>query len=309
MLLTVTPNAALDKLYVLEHFAVGRVHRPTDVRVFAGGKGINVARAARTLGADALATGFLGGHTGGELRERLVREGIPEAFQQIAGETRLCLAAIDTVARTQTEINEPGPFVTEDEQRAFRDRFLSLLEMSETVAFCGSLPTGVAPEFFQRLLADANRKGARTVLDTSGEAFELALQERPTIVKPNAAEASALLGREIETVGDAAGAARELLARGVSIAAVTLGRCGAVLADASGAWYAQPPEVDFASAVGSGDSFVAGLLVALDAGGSPTDALRYATAAGAANAATLGAGCLERHLVENLAPRVTVTPL
>jgi 1-phosphofructokinase family hexose kinase len=309
LLLTVTPNAALDKLYILEQFAVGRVHRPTDVRVFAGGKGINVARAARTLGADALATGFLGGHTGDELRERLAREGIPEAFQRIEGETRLCLAAIDTTARTQTEINEPGPFVTEDEQRAFRERFSSLLDMADTVAFCGSLPTGVAPDFFRRLLAEANRKGVRTVVDTSGESLELALEERPTIVKPNAAEASALLGREIETVGDAAGAARDFLARGVSIVAVTLGRCGAVLADSSGAWYAQPPEVEFVSAVGSGDSFVAGLLVALDGGGSPADALRYATAAGAANATMVGAGCLERHLVENLAPRVTVTPL
>lgn len=308
-MLTVTPNAGLDRTYLVDQFAVDRVHRPYETRVMAGGKGINVARVLQTLGTDSVATGFLGGRTGQEVRERLAAEGIRDAFVTVEGESRLCLKILDTKARTQTEVNEAGPVVTPDAQEAFKERFSLLLSEAKTVALCGSLPPGVPPEFFRGLVKLAKERGVRTVVDTSGEALRLALEAVPDILKPNAFEASELLGREIETIGEAADAGREILRLGVQLVAITVGRCGAVIVDQSGAWFAEPPEVEFRSAVGSGDSFLAAMVHVLQDGRLPADALRYATAAGAANAASYGSGVVERHTVENLAPRVTVTPL
>lgn len=309
MLLTVTPNAGLDKTYLMDAFAVGRVHRPREVWLTAGGKGINVARVTRRLGGEALATGFLGGHTGGVVRDRLSVEGIPEAFVNVAGESRLCIAMIDTVARTQTEVNEPGPVISDAEMRAFRVRYAELIQRAHTVALCGSLPPGVPDDFYAALITEAKARGCVTLLDTSGDALKYGLESVPDIVKPNAVEVKAILGDEIETVGEAAEAGRALLNRGVRCAAVTLGRCGAVVVDANGAWYAEPPEVEFQSAVGSGDAFVAAFLHVLGEERPAVDALRYGTAAGAANAGTYGAGMLEKHTVENIAPRVNVTPI
>lgn len=308
-MLTVTPNAALDKTYLLDRFVLDRVHRPKETRVLAGGKGVNVARVLRTLGGKATATGFLGGNIGREIREKLAAEGIPEAFVEVAGESRLCLAVIDTTARTQTEINETGPEITAASRERFRARFETLLADAAWVAFCGSLPPGVPPDFYRDLILLAREHGVKSALDTSGDALRIGLEAAPDIVKPNAVEVSTLLGREIETVGEAATAGRELLAMGVKMAAITLGRCGAVAVTAAGAWFAEPPQVEFHSAVGSGDAFLAGLLHTIEEGRPAADALRQGTAAGAANAATYGAGVLDRRVVGESAATVTVTPL
>jgi 1-phosphofructokinase family hexose kinase len=309
LVLTVTPNAALDKTYLLDRFTIDRVHRPREVRALAGGKGVNVARTMRTLGGNAVATGFLGGNTGRDVRENLATDGIPDAFVEVVGETRLCLAIIDTSARTQTEINENGPDVSAASQERFRARFESLLAEAAWVAFCGSLPPGVPPEFYRDLIALAREHGVRTALDASGDALRLGMEAAPDLVKPNAVEVSVLLGRDIETVGEAADAGRELLEMGVGIAAITLGRCGAVAVDQAGAWYAEPPQVEFQSAVGSGDAFLAGLLHTLEEGRLSENALRWATAAGAANAKTYGAGVVSKPAVEEIAARVVVAPI
>jgi tagatose 6-phosphate kinase len=309
LVLTVTPNAALDKTYLLDRFTIDRVHRPRETRSLAGGKGVNVARVVKTLGGKAVATGFVGGNTGHEIREKLAGEGIQDAFVEVSGESRLCLAIIDTGARTQTEINENGPEVGAASQERFRARFESLLEDASWVAFCGSLPPGVPPEFYRDLITLAKAHGVRTALDASDDALRLGMEARPDIVKPNAVEVSALLGRDIETVGEAADAGRELLGMGVRIAAITLGRCGAVAVGANGAWYAEPSPVEFHSAVGSGDAFLAALLHALETDPLSADALRHATAAGAANAMTYGAGVVDRRVLEELADKVTIAPI
>lgn len=309
MVLTVTPNPALDKTYLLDSFTIDRLNRPRETQVLAGGKGVNVARAVRRLGGQARATGFLGGHVGREVRHYLAEAGIRDAFIDVPGETRLCLAFADKTARTLTEVNENGPSVPDEAVERLVSAFPAMLEGVEWVALCGSLPPGVSPGLYRDLIGIAREHGARTLLDSSGDALRMGLEARPDVIKPNAVEVTDLLGREIETVGEAAVAGRELVDAGASLAVITLGRCGAVAVDASGAWYAEPPEVEFRSAVGSGDSFVAGLVTVLRESRPTADAVRYATAAGAANVTVYGAGCIEKHVVENIAPRVTVTPI
>jgi tagatose 6-phosphate kinase len=309
LVLTVTPNTALDKTYLLDHFSVDRIHRPSGVEALAGGKGVNVARVIVSLGGEAVVTGFVGGRTGAAVLDCLANSGLQARFQEVQGETRLCIAAIDTRSRTQTEINERGPCITAEEQESFQSLYRSLLDGVGSVAFCGSLPPGLPPDFYVGLIQEAKSRGLITALDTSGEPLKRGLEAVPDIVKPNAIEASDILGGEIETVGEAAEAASALLERGVKIAAVTLGRAGAVAADHSGVWYAEPPEVEFASAVGSGDAFLAGLLMRALEGRPLADAVRFATACGAANAGTYGAGILELRAVNNLTPSVSVKPL
>jgi len=59
--------------------------------------------------------------------------------------------------------------------------------------------------------------------------------------------------------------------------------------------------------VGSGDAFLGGLVAALDHGRELPDALRQATAAGAANAALPGAGVLDPDRVRVLVGEVRLT--
>ncbi len=81
--------------------------------------------------------------------------------------------------------------------------------------------------------------------------------------------------------------------RGPKAVAITIGAGGAVLMTGAGEWQATAPLVEAVNPVGSGDCFLAGLVAGLSEGRGEAEALRLATACGAANALTLRAGDIE----------------
>lgn len=296
---TVTPNAGIDKTYTVEGFGLDRVHRPSDCITVPGGKGINVARVLKTLGRSATATGFLGGATGDAVARGLDAEGIAHDFVRIEGESRLCIAVMDPTTGTQTEINENGPEVTAHDVERALDKMRHLAQGKEYVVLCGSCPPGVPTSFYGDIIRIAQKAGARAVLDTSGEHLREAIKLSPYMVKPNVTELSQLAGRELVTLEEITRAAKGLRQYGVEISAVTIGRSGALLTDGKQVWKATPPTIPFASAVGSGDAFVAGFLDSLLGNQCLEEALAWATAAGAANATTYGAGfCSKDSIIE-----------
>lgn len=304
MILTVTLNAAVDKTYRVENFALDRVHRPSEWRVAAGGKGINVARVFHTLGGNVVATGFLGGHNGRQIRESLLQEGIPAEFVQTQGESRLCIAIVDPIASTQTEINEPGPNIRPEEVAAFRSIFSRLIEEYRFcyIVLSGSLPPGVPVTIYADLIHMARAQNVPCVLDASGEALRHGLEAHPWMVKPNRFELAALCDRESLTSSEIISFARKLAGTGAEIVAVTLGREGCICAAAGSIWMAKPTPIRFVSAVGSGDAFVGAFVWALEQGGEIPEALRLGVGAGSANAEVYGAGfCSAEHIHKNAA--------
>ncbi len=315
MILTVTPNAAVDKTYRIENFALDRVNRPSQATTVAGGKGINVARVYQTLGGQALATGFLGGVNGRIVSLALDGEHIAQDFVQTEGETRVCIAVIDPLSGTQTEINETGPTVQDmqvSELLACVRRHLSQTRF-QFVVLSGSLPPGVPYSLYAELIGIARQHGVLAVLDTSGDALREGLRASPWMVKPNRVELEAVLGTTLDDEAAVVEAARSVQAKyHVDMVALTLGEKGAVLAVPGETWRAVPPCIDFASAVASGDSFVAAFLWAWEHGeqkGNASQALRLAVGAGAANAAVIGAGFCSRNSIFALADRATLTAL
>ena len=311
MILTVTPNAAVDKTYRVEGFRLNAVNRPSQTYTVAGGKGINVARVYRTLGGSPIATGFLGGNQGRIVAEALQKEGIAADMVGVQGETRLCIAAIDPVTGTQTEINESGPEISSAEILKLFDRVTRLLsqETFSFVVLSGSLPPGVSPTLYAELTDLARSRNTLTALDTSGEPLREGLKARPWMVKPNRAELEAVLGRPLQNRQEALQAAQQLQQSGIEMVVLTLGAEGALLVNAAGAWSAVPPTIEFTGAVASGDSFLAAFLWQWTAGSPPADpasALRLATGAGAANAAVIGAGFCTRESIHTLAHRTDV---
>lgn len=294
MILTVTPNAAVDKTYRVEGFQLDRVHRPSRSLTAAGGKGVNVARVYRTLGGAAVATGYLGGLNGRIVSRALSVEGIEDAFVRVRGESRLCIAVVDPTTGTQTEVNENGPRITIRAVAALKRRVEEQLATGRFLVLTlnGSLPPGAPDDLYADLIAIAERAGVRTVLDASGAPLRAGLTACPWMAKPNRFELESVLGRPVSTLGEAYAAAIELRERGVRIAIATLGRVGAIMVADAGAWTAAPPEIEFASAVASGDAFLAAFIRSLLVI-APDDlaaALALATGAGAANAAEIGAG-------------------
>ncbi len=309
MILTVTPNAAIDKTYIVEGFGLDRVHRPSETRTVAGGKGINVVRVLKELGKTGMATGFVGGRNGDLLIESLNRENLKHDFVRVAGESRLCIAVMDPKSGTQTEVNENGPEISPEEVGRMLDKIRDLVPGKDFIVLCGSVPPGVPTTFYGDIIEIARKVNVPAVLDTSGEHLREAVKAAPYMVKPNVTELSQLAGRELVTLEEISRAAKSLSQYGVTLTAVTMGRSGAMLTDGVHSWKATPPEIEFASAVGSGDSFVAAFLHSIINGEPLPEALAMGTAAGAANATTFGAGFCSKDSIMDIRQGVVLTKL
>ena len=310
-LVAVAPNPSIDRLYELDRLRLDEVNRPQVETRVAGGKGLNVARAALALGAEVVAVALVAGHAGRWLAETLAAEGIPGRFAWTAGETRTCVAIHDAEADTLTELNEAGPPVSAEAWAAFvgavREELaagdVGLLTISGTLA--PDAPTGGLAE----LAATATTLGVPVALDAGGRALDQALETRPWLVKLNAAEAAATLGtRAVPSgQGEALEAARRIAARTGGAVIVTLGIEGAVAVGPDGTTYrVRAPSVRGPFPVGSGDAFLAGVTVATQRGDAFLDALRLGAAAAAANALTRGAGRLEPADVQRLLPTMRI---
>ena len=307
MILTVTLNAAVDKTYTVENFRIDRVHRPTSWRVVPGGKGINVARVYRELGDEATATGFAGGHNGEYILDGMNAEGLRSDFVRTAGESRVCIAILDPTKRTQTELNEVGPEISDEEVQRLKLKYESLVQGMKYVILSGSIPPGVPDNIYRELIDIARHYGVPCVLDTSGQPLVEGLQAKPLMAKPNVHELSAIGGRQLATIEETAEAAYELRNQGIDIMVVTLGRDGALAVTSDGLWRAKPPEIPFVSAVGSGDALVAAFVHVIGTGGAVPEALKLGAAAGAANAMTFGAGFCKKEDILSLAELVEIT--
>jgi tagatose 6-phosphate kinase len=311
MILTVTPNPAIDVTYRCPSFQLDRVNRPQETAVYAGGKGINVARVLHRLGVPTLCTGLLAGRTGDDIEASLLEEGIPFDFLRIPGESRRCIAVVDPETGQQTEINEWGPVCGQDHI----ERLAELLHKQiaslnpEYVVLSGSLPPEAPSSTYAQLIALCNSAQVRTILDTSGPALAEGVKARPWMIKPNHHELEALCGVRADTLKTAGIAAlnqKHTVKYGV---AVTMGAEGAVLAADSVELLAIPPPVGLVSTVGSGDSFVAGYLYAHRNICPPAECLQWACGCGAANAEVYGSGFIDPSRAEELARTTIVRSL
>ena len=302
-LLTITLNPAVDKIYTVPGFQAGGVFRPTETRVYAGGKGINAARVFHTLGGETTATGFLGGSNGEYVRDSLRGECLVSSFTPIAGESRVCSMIVNPVGKTETVLNEAGPEVTPSECGDFLDGLRELLPAHSVVLLSGSAPASVPPGFYGDIIRLVQECGFKIAVDASGEALQAAAVKQPFLLKPNADELKALA-----VGGDGWGGSVQALREqfGLTLGMITAGPRGAVAASAGGVWQATPPPIDLVSATGSGDSLTGAFLWALEEGWSVPDALKLGVAAGAANATVYGSGFCTRDQIFTLFAR-TVT--
>jgi 1-phosphofructokinase family hexose kinase len=291
---------ALDITYGVASVAVGRIHRPDWVLELAGGKASNVARALRTLGGEVRLIAPLGGPNGSAVERSLVSENIAATIVRTRENTRRCVTAMDATTGTATEFYEPASPLDDAALSGVLDAVDSLSD--GWLAVSGSMPSAIVTQVTEAVARAASR-GVRIAADTHGVALrELLARVSPAVVKVNRFEAADLFGQ-----AEAAGLARRVR-EAADVAVVTDGVAGAAAVSESGAWFARPGEKG-RFAVGSGDSFLAGLLRGLTRGDDLRSALALATAAAAANTRAPGAARFTPSDVAAVLPGVDVRPL
>lgn len=308
MIRCIAPNPSVDHLFVTDRLVRGGIHRPRLVMSVAGGKGVNVARALVSMGGEAETRAVLAGHAGRWIRDELRQAGVAGRYVWVRGETRMCLAlATDEDEGRLTEFNEPGPAVSLDEWSRFVRISVDGGRPGSWLTLSGSLPPGAPIDGCRTLVERGRAAGWLVAVDTHGPALAAALGASPTLVKVNASEARALLN---VPGPDVAILARAVQARsGGAIVAITLGTDGALILLPDGrVWRGQVAGVG-RYPVGSGDAFLAALILDSARGRSWPDALRLALGAGAANAEEPGAGRLEASRARELAGMAAIEEL
>jgi 1-phosphofructokinase family hexose kinase len=312
VIVCVAGNPSIDKLFQVERLSPGVIHRPRAFVQVPGGKGLNVARATAALGAAVTATGVLGGHAGRWVAETLADEGVDGRFAWTAAETRSSLSVADRATGRLTEFYEDGQAIGEDAWMTMEKIVGDLLTHASLITMSGSLPPGAPADGYARLVTMARAAGVTCALDANGEPLSRALSSGPNVVKVNAAEAASLLDDPVSSDDDALAAARKIASASGGpgrAALITRGADGAVLVAPDGSAWAGRLYVRGQYPVGSGDSFLAGLAVALDEGAEWPDALALALGAGTANAEVPGAGRLDPARARELAGQARVARL
>jgi 6-phosphofructokinase 2 len=289
-ILTVTMNPALDVSVRTGHLLPTRKLRCDQVERHPGGGGINVARVLHRLGADCAALCLLGGPSGQMVAQLLADEGVPCIPVLIAGHTRESFTVQESASQQEYRFVLPGPNIAPQEVEAFVSALVQQPAPRFLVA-SGSLPPGVPADFYVRLATSALAKGAKLVVDGSGAALGACLDHGVYMVKPSLREMRELTGLALVTLQEVRAAAMDWVTRGrAQVVAVSLGHQGAVMASAQAVWFAPPLPVTVVSAVGAGDSFVAGVVWALSQGHALDRAFAYGVAAGSAALSSTGTG-------------------
>ena len=305
MIVTVTPNPAVDKTVRVRNFTVGGMNRAAVERLDVGGKGINVARNLARLGCEVIATGFLGAADTHNVAAALAAEGVHPDFVRVPGDVRVNLKILDSATRVETEINECGDSVDEAAVHALARKLGALAPRCAVMVFSGSLPPGVPEDLYARAIQIAAAAGARTILDTAGAALHHGLAAGPDLVKPNRVEAEGLLRMRIRDDAELIVAARQLLERGARTAVISLSADGALSGSVEGLWRARPPAIAPWNTVGAGDALVAALAYALSRSLPAAEALRLATAFSCA-AAESADPLPRRERAEEIVPQVRI---
>ena len=198
---TVTLNPALDKTVQVSNFAVDQVNRITWLRQDAGGKGINVSKVIAKLGGESTAIAVLAGQTGKWIADTLGENNIKVQAISVPGETRTNLKVVDTEGGTNTDINEPGPEVTDTVLDQVLADVIAKTSAGDIVVLSGSLPRGASADTYGRWTRALRDAGLKVYLVAAGAALR---------VGPADPEVAVLLVQGAQARGQAAHAALEL---------------------------------------------------------------------------------------------------
>ena len=309
MIYTVTLNPAIDKTVVIENMQPGGVNRVVSLREDAGGKGVNVSKCLKNLGAESVAAMILAGGTGDRLEAMLGELGIAVLQVRTEGMNRTNLKIVDPVKKENTDINEPGPVVSEDLLEKFQKTLGEQIQKGDIVILSGSLPAGVDRGLYGAWTSYFRGMGACVYLDADGEPMEKGMAAVPYMIKPNNEELAKLLGKETLTMEEMIAEGKRLLERGIEEIVISLGGDGAIFVSADGVFQAEGLKVTVKSTVGAGDSMVAAMAYGQDKNLGREEKIRLAVAMGAASVMQSGTQSPEADLVWELAQQVKLRKL
>ncbi|MBS1919370.1 MAG: 1-phosphofructokinase family hexose kinase [Bacteroidetes bacterium] len=290
-IITLTLSPCIDRSMSVPKLVPEKKLKCSAPKLEPGGGGINVARAIKKLGGDAIAIYPAGGYTGKHFNSLLENEEVPVVIIEAKNETRENIIVLDESANVQYRFGTPGSVLQDSEWKKMLEAVEGMTAVNnfEFIVASGSLPPGVPVDIYGQLAVIAKKKKTKLVVDTSGEALKYAAHEGVYMLKPNLGELGALIGADWIELEDVEKIGKQLIEeRCCEILVVSMGKDGAKLITKNDSYHFLSPVVKRNSVVGAGDSMVAGIVLALSREKNLKDALKYGVACG--TAATMNQG-------------------
>ena len=283
-------NPSIDRAITIDGFEYGGTNRVISTVDCAGGKGFNVAVAAKKLGLSAAAAGFVFEENGAIIMRTLRKEGVDMQTLQLSGCVRVNLKVYDKKSLVITELNSRGERIGADVKKKLLAKTNQLAKISKYMVFGGSVAPGLEDDIYSELIGIAAQQGCRCVLDAEGELLKKGIDANPFIIKPNLHELQMLTGQRLDSTAEIKQAAKRIISGGVEIVLVSLGSDGAMIVTKDEAMLAHGMKVSVKNTVGAGDTMVSGAVKGLLDGGGAQEILRQAAAAATCSIMQEGTG-------------------
>jgi len=299
-IVTITFSPSIDKTTSVKKLIAEKKLHCSEPTFEPGGGGINIARAVKKLGGEAVAVYPAGGYTGHFFTHLLEKEKIPTIVIGAEHPMRENVVVVEEESNAQFRFGFPGAKLNEFEwQRCLEE--IEKLDGTEYIVASGSIPQGVPHDVFARLAAIAKDKNDKLIVDTSGDALKLATEIGVYMMKPNVGELARLLGKHALSANEVPDAGREIINQGkCEVLVISMGKEGAMLLTKDVEFIAKAPKAKKRSTVGAGDSMVAGIVLQLSRGKRIEEAFLYGIASGTGATMNHGTGLCRKEDVDEL---------
>lgn len=288
MIITVTLNPCIDRTLKVNSLQINSMNRCVSTQTDYSGKAINVSNTLSVLGIKSIATGFLGLYEKEQYENEFNQYGFDGDFVYVDANTRINTKIIDLSTNEQTDVNESGFFVNDEQKNTLKEKIFMLCKKDDLVILSGSMPLGYTHLDFADLIKELKLIGAKVVIDSEKENLKTAIENKVFLIKPNEFEFETFLGKKLNNVKEIADEAKKIADLGVENVIVSLGEQGAIFANNKNIYYVNPLKVIVKSTCGAGDSLVAGFLSGIIKGMNFADAISLAVATSSACLLTEG---------------------
>lgn len=300
-------NPVIDRLYYINDFCAASKFYEIVPRIYAGGKGINIARVIRLLEEPCTLYSFLGGDNGRMIEREMHNFGVIQKTFSTEGETRTTINIIDNHNRKETEITEPGVTVGKTEEEEFLDVLTTDLQAGDMVICSGIPMKGMQENIYQQISKLCDEKRCLCVLDATGIYLSSSFPGNYYFFKPNFSELSQLFQIEKEeNLSNIIQYGKKMLERGVENLLISMGDEGGIFLNSEKVFQAKIPKNPVVSTIGSGDASVAGFCVGSSRGLSKEDCVRLAMACGICNAQFSKVGYIDKDMVWELYDKIVI---
>lgn len=300
-ILTVTINPAIDKTTTVQSVVPEDKLRCAVPTYEAGGGGINVSRVIKRFGVDTICLFTAAGKRGQIVQELLEKEKVKCVPVHVGGSTRENLTVFEESTENQFRFNMPGCPINKDDLGKVLLAIEKITPAPKYLVISGSIPNGTSEDIYSRIIKLFKDKKTKVILDTSGTPFQLAVEEGVFLVKPNKKELALLFDKDANDFQALEDCSKELISSGKSeVVVLSMGKEGVLVVTKEESKVIKAPDVKVRSAVGAGDSMVAGIVYSLSIGRKLEEAVAYGIASGSAAVMTPGTELCNKEDVENL---------